>query len=119
MASNIPTFDCDDPWFTKIEQGEKPLEGRKGKPQFAQLNPGDIIRFRCTQQQDRTFEATVEKIDRFKTIREYLETVGVQNALPGTESLEEALRIYSDWNAEEDVARYGFLAIWVKVSKKS
>lgn len=107
------TIDCDEPWFSLLETGEKPVEGRKGKDKYKNLRPGDKVCFQCTGSA-RSFIATVEKVDIFKTVIDYINKVSLKNALPGVTTLAEALAIYSQWSTDEEIQKLGFVGIWIK-----
>jgi len=107
----VHTMHCQDPWFTKIKEGIKPVEGRKGKEIFRRIKPGDTIQFTNGSE---SFNAKVSKVDTFSNVEEYLEKVGVEKALPGIKSIEEGLEIYYQWSTPEEIDELGFLGIWVK-----
>lgn len=111
-------IDCEDPWFSLLEKGEKPVEGRKGKQKFRELQLGDRVLFRCVGQ-DRAFLASVEKVDCFETLSDYLHGVGLSNALPGINTFEEGLKIYYQWSTPEEIEELGFVGIWIKVINHS
>lgn len=108
------TIDCDEPWFSLLEKGIKPVEGRKGKTKYRSLKPGDMVRFQCTEG-NRSFFAKVERIDSFNTVLEYLEKVTLEKALPGITTLNEGLSIYSEWSSFEEIENLGFVGIWIKL----
>lgn len=108
------TIDCEDPWFSLLEKGIKPVEGRKGKEKYISLKSGDTIRFQCTNS-ERSFIATVQRVDRFNNLVDYLNEVTLEKALPGISTLEEGIRIYSAWSAPEEIQKLGFVAIWITV----
>jgi ASC-1-like (ASCH) protein len=103
---------CAEPWFSKLESGLKPVEGRKGQPKYRLIKPGDKVVFCCVGQ-NRQFIATVSKVDSFKNLDEYLTTVTLAKALPGVETLEEGRKIYHQWSTDEEINHYGFLGIWI------
>ncbi len=103
---------CEDPWYSLLESGEKPVEGRKGKEKYRSLKAGDTIFFQCVDG-PRSFLAHVEKVDHFDSIISYLEGVGLKNALPGVDSTEEGEKIYSQWSTPEEIQEYGFVGIWI------
>ena len=108
----MTTFDihCDDPWFTYIRQGIKPVEGRKKTHSYKKIKAGDQINFSNGQE---SFFANVTEIREYDSIEKYLEDVSLENALPGIKSIEEALNIYYQWSTEEKVRQYGFLGIFI------
>lgn len=102
---------CQDPWFSYLEQGIKPVEGRKGQEKYTSLLPGDQIRFHF---EERAFTAKVVRVDRFTSVAEYLNGVGLDKALPGVQTIEEGIAIYSQWSTPEEIARFGFVGIWIE-----
>lgn len=111
---NYLSINCADPWFSLLEQGLKPVEGRKGQQKYRDLKPGDRLLFRCVGQ-EREFFATVERVDYFATLLDYLQGVGLEKALPGAANLEEGLQIYATWSTPDEIERLGFVGIWIKV----
>lgn len=101
---------CDDPWFSYIREGAKPVEGRKKTHTYTKIKPGDQIRFSNGKE---SFLADVTEIREYDTIEKYLEDVSLEKALPGVKSIEEALGIYYQWSTEEKIRQYGFLGIFV------
>lgn len=106
------TLNCEDPWFSLLEKGIKSVEGRKGKDKYLSLKPGNIIQFQCTNS-TRSFIATVVRVDRFTSLADYLNEVTLEKALPGIQTLEEGIRIYSAWSTPEEIQKLGFVAIWI------
>ncbi|MBA3958287.1 MAG: ASCH domain-containing protein [Parachlamydiaceae bacterium] len=104
---------CDDPWFSYIRQGIKPVEGRKKTHTYQRIQVGDKINFSNGQE---SFLADVTEIREYQSIEEYLEDVTLEKALPGTKTMEEGLQIYYQWSPEEKIRQYGFLGIFVKPS---
>lgn len=102
---------CDDPWFTMIRQGVKPVEGRKGTHTYKKIKAGDRINFSNGKE---SFLADVTEVRSYASIEEYLQDVTVEKALPGVKTVQEALDIYFQWSTEEKIRQYGFLGIFVK-----
>ena len=102
---------CEDPWFTYIREGKKPVEGRKKTHSYTKIKAGDQINF--TNGKD-SFIADVTEVREYETIEKYLEDVTLEKALPGINTIEEALATYHEWSTEEQIRRYGFLGIFVK-----
>lgn len=102
---------CDDPWFTFIREGVKPVEGRKKTHSYTKIKVGDQINFSNGKD---SFLADVIEIREYDSIEKYLEDVTIEKALPGVNSAEEALAIYYQWSSEEKIRQYGFLGIFVK-----
>ncbi|CRX39527.1 ASCH domain-containing protein [Estrella lausannensis] len=102
---------CEEPYFSLIREGLKRVEGRKNSPKYQLISPGDTIEFYCG---DNSFLTTVTEIRRYDTLTAYLEDVTPEKALPGIQTMEEATAVYLQWSTEEEIARSGFLGIFVK-----
>jgi ASC-1-like (ASCH) protein len=102
---------CDDPWFSYIRDGVKTVEGRKKTHSYTKIKTGDQIKF---INGENSFLADVTEVREYASIEKYLEDVTLEKALPGVNSLEEALNIYYQWTSEEKIRLYGFLGIFVK-----
>lgn len=110
-SCHVHVMHCEEPWFSKIQSGIKPVEGRKGSVKNRLIQPGDSLLFCCD---DRQFLTLVKHVDAFATVLDYLNEVSLEAALPGVSSIEEGLRIYSQWSTDEEIHRLGFLGIWVE-----
>ncbi len=108
------TLTCENPWFTKLKNGEKRVEGRKGSEKNNAIQAGDRILFNSPDAQD-SFWVQVEKVERYLSLDEYLNAVTLKEALPGVSTVEAGKAIYHQWSSPEEIAEKGFLAIWVKV----
>lgn len=102
---------CEEPWFSYIRQGIKPVEGRKNTHSYKKIKVGDQINFINGQD---SFIADVTEIREYDSIEKYLEDVSLEKALPGINSIEEGLNVYYQWSSEEKIRQYGFLGIFVK-----
>lgn len=102
---------CDDPWFSFIREGLKPVEGRKKTHSYKKIKVGDQINFSNGKE---NFLAKVTDIREYATLEQYLEDVTLEKALPGIKTMEEALNIYHEWTPAEKIQQYGFLGIFVK-----
>lgn len=104
---------CQEPWFSFIRSGQKRVEGRKYAPKYASLRPGEPIEFYLD---DESFVAKVVKVISYPTLEAYLEAEGIEKALPGVSSMDEAVNIYLAFNSRETIeASGGFLGIHVSV----
>lgn len=102
---------CEDPWFSYIRQGIKPVEGRKKTHRYAKIKAGDRIQF---LNGDEHFLVDVIEVREYPTIEDYLKDVTLEKALPGVKTMKEALDIYYEWSPKEKIRQYGFLGIFVK-----
>ena len=104
---------CQEPWFSLIRQGKKPVEGRKATEQYSRIKAGDTIQFFCGSE---SFECKVTGINKYLSLEEYLRNETLERALPGVSSMEEGIRIYLQWSTSEQINRHGFLGIQVAVN---
>ena len=101
---------CQDPWFSFIRQGIKPVEGRKNIKIYSEITAGDTINFSNGKE---TFSAIVTEVRSYVSIEQYLFDVTVEKALPGINTVDEALKIYYQWSTQEQIRKYGFLGIFI------
>jgi ASC-1-like (ASCH) protein len=102
---------CDEPWYSFIKNGIKPVEGRKNSPKYQNVKVGDLIKF--TYANDH-FLVRVSEIKKYDSLEEYLNDVTLEKALPGVTSLADACRIYHQWSTPQEISQFGFLGIFVK-----
>lgn len=103
---------CQEPWFSKIKNGLKTVEGRKFSDKYASLKPGEIVKFHC---ENNSFLTEVIKVIPYRSIEEYLHIEGFENVLPGIKTFEEALDVYLGFSSNGNTNHPGgFLAIHVK-----
>jgi len=107
----IYNIHCDDPWFTFIREGVKPVEGRKKTHTYKKIKAGDQINFSNGKE---SFLANVTEVREYDSLEQYFKDVSLEKALPGVTSLEEGLNIYYQWSTEEKIKQYGFLGIFIK-----
>lgn len=104
---------CDEPWFSFIRKGIKPVEGRKNSPKYRQIKVGDLIDFSNGQER---FRVIVTEIRSYVSLEDYLNDVTVQKALPSVSTFEEAVKIYHQWSTPEEILTHGFLGIFMNLS---
>ena len=107
-------MECSEPYFSYIREGIKPVEGRKNKPEYRQIKPGDLIEF-VSERKD-SFRAVVSEVRKYDTLYAYLDDVGFKNAIPHAKNYEEAVLAYRPFkNSDDEIAKYaGFLGIFIK-----
>ncbi len=111
--SQLVKIHCQEPWFSAIKYGRKTVEGRKLSPKYANLKPGQTVRFYCGSD---SFNVQIIKVVKYQTLEQYLQTEGFSNVLPGVVCLEDALKVYLQYNSKEALEKAGgFLAIHLKV----
>lgn len=105
------TIICDEPWFSYIRRGLKPVEGRKNSPKYQNIKAGDVIDF---SNGNDNFQAIVIEVRSYALLEDYLRDVTVQKALPGVTLFDEAINIYHQWNTPNEIQEWGFLGIFIK-----
>lgn len=110
---DVMRIHCQEPWFSKIRDGIKTVEGRKYNRKYHNLKSGDLLEFYCD---DESFLTEVIEVKFYKTLEEYLEIEGYKNVLPGINSFSEAVAVYLQYNSREDLNKAGgFIGIHIKV----
>lgn len=95
-----------------LKEGKKPVEGRKNSPFYQKIKVGDRIEF---FEGSRSFFCEVVGINRYPSIEDYLIHETMERALPGIPYFAEGVLIYLAWNTREEIAKWGFLGIEVRV----
>ena len=103
---------CDEPWFSFIRKGIKPVEGRKNSPKYQKIQVDDFIDFSNGKEH---FRVIVTEIRVYTSLEGYLNDVTIQKALPTISSFEDAVKIYHQWSTPDEIQTHGFLGIFVKL----
>lgn len=107
-------MEVEERWFRLLVSGEKPIEGRKKSPTWEKIKVDQEIVVICKETCEvRRFIVT--HINEYKTLEEYLIQEGLHRCLPGVISIEEGIEIYQTWSTPQELAKYGFLAIGLRV----
>jgi ASC-1-like (ASCH) protein len=106
-----------EPWFTLISLGLKTVEGRKNKGLFKDLEEGDLIEWFNNDFIERRVRTQVTSKKTYKTFKEYLSQEGLDNCLPGINSIEDGLHVYFKYYTKEDEKKFGVVAIRLKLIK--
>ncbi len=110
----------------EIILGRKTVEGRLNRSKFAKYQVGDIIKLRRDYRdengvlQDGEPDAArvkIEAISHYPNFLSMVETEGFRNVIPYVTNAQEAADEYNNYYSSEDQAKYGVLAIEVKVIK--
>ena len=102
-----------------IRSGKKTSEGRINSGAFRDMKAGDKIKFFDKKQPSRAVYCEVIGNKKYKSFEEMLEGEGVENMLPGCESLEAGVKIYERIPGyTERCEEKGCVAIQIKVIRK-
>jgi len=108
----------------EIIAGRKTVEGRLNRSKFAEYRVGDIVKLRRDiRQSDGTLQdgeldavrVEIMAIREYKTFLEMVMAEGFEKVIPHASSAIEAADEYNKYYSAEDQAKYGVLAIEVKV----
>lgn len=99
-------------WFKFIASGEKTIEGRLNKGQFANFKIGDKIQI---NEKDGKTSVVVEikKINKFKSLKEYLTFEGLEKTLPTVKTIDEGIAVYREFYSEEKEKEFSVLSIHI------
>tara|TARA_B110000208_G_scaffold162226_1_gene198373 strand:- start:618 stop:965 length:348 start_codon:yes stop_codon:yes gene_type:complete len=106
------------PYLDLIKQGKKTIEGRKNSIKYHSFKEKDKILFNYNDEECLT---EIIKINKYKTIREYLENEGIEYTMPHVKSIEEGLEVFDLIYPNQIIKLleykygYGFLGIHIKL----
>ncbi|NJE05541.1 ASCH domain-containing protein [Thermococcus sp. M36] len=95
-------------YLKAIAEGRKKVEGRLYDEKRQRIRPGDTIIF------ENKLMCVVKDIRVYSSFSEMLGKEGLENVLPGVESIEEGVRVYRRFYSEEKEKKYGVAAIEVE-----
>ncbi len=95
-------------YLRAIAEGKKKVEGRLYDEKRQGIKPGDTIIF------ENKLMCVVKDVRVYSSFREMLESEGIENVLPGVESVEEGIMVYRRFYSEEKEKKYGVAAIEVE-----
>lgn len=108
------------PTFDYIKNGIKTVEGRKNSKKYQKYSIGDTLIFTYKVQEVKT---KILYINRYKTVKDYLEKETLKNALPNIKTIEDGINIYNLWTSVEEREKlrekydYSFLGIGIQLDK--
>ena len=101
------------PWFDSIKSGKKTVEGRLNKGTFYEFKIGDIIKI---NNNNDDFKVKIINIDKYESFNDMIIHKGLDNVLPGIETLEEGVAVYRQFYSEDKEKEFKVLAITVKLN---
>ena len=111
-----PTLHVKDPWLFYIQTGEKKIEGRQGsREKFAKWIGSEVSFYN----DKRKIPVEVTDVRHYDNLYQYLDKEGVENAVPGIQTKEEAVKIYHGFYSDESItSKGGMNAIVVKLVRE-
>lgn len=102
-------------YFDAIACGRKTVEGRVNTEKYKTLQPGMRIGF-CAPEGNEVVYCFIEDLRVYQTFKDMLCQEGVENMLPGVDSLQKAIAIYEGFPGYADaVKEFGALAIRIRL----
>lgn len=104
----------------------KTIEGRLNRGKFAEYRPGDIVELRRDYRDEdgvlqdgepNSVRVEVMAVRRYQTFLAMVQAEGYDRVIPQAATAEEAANEYNKYYPAENQARYGVLAIEVRVLK--
>jgi len=99
-------------WFNNIKSGKKIAEGRPGKEKIRKMIKGDYLLILNTE---GVMYTRITDAREYKSFYEMLDTLGLENVLPGIKTLEDGVGVYRQWYSEEMEKKLGVYAIFIGV----
>ncbi|MFH0905296.1 MAG: ASCH domain-containing protein [bacterium] len=99
-----------EPHFTFVKNGQKTIEGRLKKGEYANLKTGDHI---VVQNDDETdsVEVIVKDVRPYPTLLEMLSREKLNEILPDIKNIDQAMQAYRQFYTPEQEAEFGVIAI--------
>jgi ASC-1-like (ASCH) protein len=122
MSSEIKSFNVSEPWFSLIQAGTKSVEGRLAKSWFAEIQPGEIIRWTNEELKNedekpmqRKVITKVSAIAYYPDFEKYLAAERLKNCLPGVRTIKDGVTVYHKFYPKEERQKYKVMAIRLEV----
>ncbi len=106
------TKQVQEPWFSLIKSGQKTIEGRLNKGDFAKMQPGDYVTWTNGPLSVKT---QITAIYHHNTFATYLKARTLRACLPGVATIAEGVKIYHKYYSRDDERKFGVLAIELKL----
>lgn len=106
------------PLYDLIKNRIKTVEGRKNSPAYQKIKVGDIL---ILEDVSGDLECAVTYIHPYHTVREYLESEGLDITMPCVQSIDTAVDIYGSFVSAAEIDEldkkygYGFLGIGIRL----
>ena len=107
-----------EPWFSKVYDGEKIIEGRLNKKSFSIMNVGDTITWYNNENNNyKEFKTVIMKVKKYNCFYELINVEGLNNVLPheSIKTIEDGLEVYNSFYKKEDEEKYGVISFKLKL----
>lgn len=111
------TLSVSEPWFSAIKLGEKKYEGRLCRGIPGLIRVGDKIHiFKENSGRDTPhISTTVISVEVYRTFRDGLLTLGLDDTLPGVSDIEQGVQIYQEFSSLSSQKTHGVVFIKLHV----
>ena len=93
-----------DQYFKAVQDGTKTIEGRLAKEKYRSLKAGEKITFIADS--GETLMKTIEAIHIFPTFKDAFRVLKYQDAVPGIDNMENAVKVYESFYPMEEQQKY-------------
>lgn len=114
MNQKVFTITLKQPWLGLIRDGKKTIEGRLNRGIFSKLRIGDKVLWLNKHSGEKVLTKIVS-LNRYDTFREMISDNGIENILPGIDSIEEGVNVYGRYYSDEDQRENGVIALGIEV----
>jgi ASC-1-like (ASCH) protein len=108
-----------EPHFSNIRDGLKTVEGRKRSEKWIPIRVGDQLHILPKEpSNERSFYVEVVYINEYDgkdPLFAYLVCEGLNNALPGIETITEAIEVYLAFSKAAEIKKLGFFGFGLKL----
>lgn len=102
------------PWFEYILYGQKTIEGRLVKGDFADMKSGDEITFFNKDTFYRQVNVKITRVEYYPSFEVLLSRENIQDVLPGTSSVEAGVAVYRRFFSVEEEENCGVVALHIR-----
>lgn len=124
MNELIISMEISEPYFSFIKNGIKKVEGRKISPTWKNLRIGNELVINCKTRPKPPFLVKIKNIRYYYPNSEiedplttYLICEGLNQVLPWTKNIHDGRNIYLQWSTQEEINKYGIMAIEIEYIK--
>lgn len=118
MTTEIKSFNVSEPWFSLIQAGTKSVEGRLAKSKFAEILPGEIIKWTNEELKNKDGKSVAREIitkviavTYYPDFEKYLTAERLKNCLPGVKTIKDGVAVYHKVYPKEERQKYKVMAI--------
>lgn len=105
-----------EPWFSLIKIGKKTVEGRLNIDWAKEVKEGDTIVWSNGDFKfERAFRTVVKGKRIYESFETFLQKEGLENALPGIDTIDDGVKVYRKYYTEEMEKNIGVVAIDIKI----